>query len=601
MPPSTSSTFLSRVLPSGAYELAGRWVDRIAYGALVLLAFLLPFDLLPDSPLWPDALPSPVRLAGIVTAVLAIAAHALARPARRGLPAFEVALPSLLFVVAALLSAATATEHQRASVLYALHVAEGLGVMAAVAVTVRGRNRREVLLTALLAGAAAFATVGLVDVAASRGLEPLLSSFHTLVTNAAPPRELRGTLDSGGEAGVILAPAAAMAAAWYLAARDRISAAGAYVLVILFVAAALRTLTAVSWVALAVSIGGVCLLVVEASPWRRGAIALTLPIVGVLLYAAEPEAASRPFSRPALRVYGAIVQPWASELTLRPGRAYRLPVVLTNTGTFAWGAVGEQPVSVGIRWFDATSGALLAEAPHAVPLPAIPAGEQASTRVVLAVPQMMEPLILAIDVVEDDRVWYERMTTSAAVLRCSPVDEDLLHCRGGTDEDRLVVRRAAGPPPVPDPSDRRLRQAALRMVQKSPLLGEGPDGFRHAYWRFAPTESRDDRARLDNVFLQLAAELGLVGLGVVLWLTLAVLWRLWIALHRCRSAGDRLLAGVLLAACAAVVAQSAGASFAQSSGLVHLVWILVGLAAALDVPPPLVVTPLPTPQGPPRP
>ena len=594
---SSTSTLLSRALPPALYEVAGRWSDRLAYGSLVLLAFLLPFDLLPDSPLWPDALPSPVRLTGIVVALAAIASHALARPARRALPAFEIALPALLFVTVSLLSAAAATQHQRASVLYALHVAEGVGVMAAVSVSIRGRNRRDALLTALLAGAAAFAVVGLVDVAAGRGMEGLLSAFHALSSNPTPPRELRATVDSGGEAAVLLAPMAAVAASWYLAARERVTAAGSYILVCLLAAAAIRTLSAISWIALTVSIAGVCLLVIEASPWRRWALALTLPVVAALLYAGEPEAAMRPFERPTLRVYGAIVQPWASELTLRPGRAYRLPVVLTNSGTFAWGAVGELPVSVGIRWFDATSGALIAETPSAVPLPPVPPGEQASARVVAEVPITSGPLILAIDVVEDGRVWYERMASSAAVLRCTPVAEDLLHCRGGTVEDRLVVRRAAGPPPVPDPNDRRLRQAALLMVQASPLLGEGPDGFRHAYWRFAPTESRDDRARLDNVFLQLAAELGLLGLAVVLWVTTAVLWRLWIALHRCRGAGDRLLAGVLLAACASVVVQSAGASFTQASGLVHLVWILVGLGAALDVPPPLVVTPLPTPAG----
>lgn len=593
----SAASWLSRTLPPSTREGAARVADRLVYGALLALAFLLPFDLPIVDGASTSPLLSPVRVCGIAVAVLALFSHILARPARRALPAFEIALPALVLACVALLSAAVAASHQRASVLQALHYVQGAGVMAAVSVGIKGRHRREALLTALLAGAAAFAAIGLVEVAAGRGLERLLSAFHATGGNPAPPLELRSTMDSGALAAVLLAPATALASAWYLAARDRVSAGGALLLVCLFGAASIRTLSAVGWVSMAVAAACVCLLVVEASPWRRGAIAVTLPALAALLLVADPDAASRPFERPSLRVYGAIIRPWASALTLRPGRSYRLPVVLTNSGTFPWGSVGELPVTVGVRWFDATSGALVAETPAAATLPAIPVGEQASTRVVVSVPYAQGPRILAIDVVEDGRIWYERMTTSSAVFRCALVADDLLNCRVAGDQERLVVRRAAGPPPLPDPSDRRLRQAALLMVQQSPVLGEGPDGFRHAYWRFAPMESRDKRARLDNLFLHLAAELGLAGLAAVLWLTTATLWRLWIALHRCRSARDRLLAGVLLAAVAAIVVQSAGASFLHAAGLVHLVWLLVGLVASLDVPPPLVVTPLPTPAG----
>ncbi|GMV40402.1 MAG: hypothetical protein AMXMBFR64_21180 [Myxococcales bacterium] len=588
---SSAASWLSRTLPPSIRETTARVADRLAWQALVLLAFVLPFDVGGGST---QLVSSPLRVCSLAVAVLAVISHALARPARRHLPAFEIALPAMVLACIALLSAAVAGDHQRASVLQALHFVEGVGVMAAVSVVIRGRQRREVLLTALLAGAAAFAAIGLVEVAAGHGLETLLGAFRNTGGSPIPPLELRATLDSGALAAVLLVPATALAAAWYLAARDRTTATGAFLLICVFAAAAIRTLSAVAWVALAVSALIVCLLVVEASPWRRGAIAVTLPMLAALLLVADPEAASRPFVRPSLRIYGAIIQPSTSELAMRPGRSHRVPVVLTNSGTFPWGAVGELPVSVGVRWFDATSGDLVAETPVAGRLPAIPVGEQAATRIMVSAPEAPRPHILALDVVEDGRVWYERMTTSAAVFRCDPVANDLLDCSPGSEQDRLVVRRAAGLPPVPDPSDRRLRKAALLMVQESPLLGKGPDGFRHTYWRYAPMESRDPRARLDNLFLQITSELGLAGLAAVLWLITATLWRLWIGLHRCRSATDRLLSGVLLAAVAGLAIQSVGASFLHAGGLVHVAWLLIGLAASVDVPPPLVVTPLPT-------
>jgi O-antigen ligase len=178
------------------------------------------------------------------------------------------------------------------------------------------------------------------------------------------------------------------------------------------------------------------------------------------------------------------------------------------------------------------------------------------------------------------------MTLSATVLRCAPVTAGLLDCQTARAADRAVVRGAAGMPAPPDPNDRRMWRAGIEMAKANPLLGEGPDGFRFSYWRYAPVESRATNARLGNVYLQVAAEVGLVGLAAMLWLATSVLWRLWVALHRCTSVGDRLLAGSLLGAFVSIVIQGSGVSYLSRTGLVFLMWILTGLAAALHVPAP---------------
>lgn len=83
-------------------------------------------------------------------------------------------------------------------------------------------------------------------------------------------------------------------------------------------------------------------------------------------------------------------------------------------------------------------------------------------------------------------------------------------------------------------------RSALRMAQDDPLTGVGPGLFGRAYRSLRdPDLAQDKLASAHNAYLNTAAETGLPGLAVSLWLALALL-RTWTAeRRRCASSPDR--------------------------------------------------------------
>jgi O-antigen ligase len=72
--------------------------------------------------------------------------------------------------------------------------------------------------------------------------------------------------------------------------------------------------------------------------------------------------------------------------------------------------------------------------------------------------------------------------------------------------------------------------AALRIAAERPLLGIGPDNFRHVYGRYAGLERWDTRVHANNMYLEALTGAGVPGLAALLWLVAAAgltLWRRW--------------------------------------------------------------------------
>jgi O-antigen ligase len=65
--------------------------------------------------------------------------------------------------------------------------------------------------------------------------------------------------------------------------------------------------------------------------------------------------------------------------------------------------------------------------------------------------------------------------------------------------------------------------AALRLIQTRPLLGVGPDNFRHLYGAQLGLETWDERVQANNLYLEVLADVGLLGLAAFLWVIAAPL------------------------------------------------------------------------------
>ena len=86
-----------------------------------------------------------------------------------------------------------------------------------------------------------------------------------------------------------------------------------------------------------------------------------------------------------------------------------------------------------------------------------------------------------------------------------------------------------------------LWKSALQMIRDHPLLGVGPDNFLYAYrGRYLLPEAWQESSlsHPHNVILDFAARLGLIGLGVFIWLQIAFWSAAFRALRRARRSAD---------------------------------------------------------------
>jgi putative inorganic carbon (hco3(-)) transporter len=87
-----------------------------------------------------------------------------------------------------------------------------------------------------------------------------------------------------------------------------------------------------------------------------------------------------------------------------------------------------------------------------------------------------------------------------------------------------------------------LWRAALRLIETRPLLGVGPNNFRHLYGAQLGLETWDESVHANNLYLELLADFGLLGLAAFLWLSVPGL----AGLVRCLRARSGLTTSVLL-------------------------------------------------------
>jgi len=185
-------------------------------------------------------------------------------------------------------------------------------------------------------------------------------------------------------------------------------------------------------------------------------------------------------------------------------------------------------------------------------------------RLSLAVALPLTTVLLALNLLAPTLLGRLPDSGPGRLLRWSPL-------ASGTAEVRLILW---GP--------------ALQLVASRPLLGCGPDTLMSCYYPVYPTALRHLEApnavpdRTHDLYLDVAAETGLLGLAAFLLLLGATARRLWRALRH-GGAIERGLAAALLAALAGHLAEGAFGIAVVATAL--LTWLIAGLAEALAAQP----------------
>jgi O-antigen ligase len=122
-----------------------------------------------------------------------------------------------------------------------------------------------------------------------------------------------------------------------------------------------------------------------------------------------------------------------------------------------------------------------------------------------------------------------------------------------------------------------LWQAALGLFRQHPILGVGPDNFRHLYGAELGLEGWDERVQANNMYLEVLVDLGVLGLLAFVWLLVAPLGHALRRLRTLPAPRSIWLLGVCLGL-AAFLLHGVLDTFLAFTSTALLFWLFLGIA-----------------------
>jgi hypothetical protein len=417
------------------------------------------------------------------------------------------------FLVLAVLSAVFATAFRNEAVKFVGRLASGVFAFLVVREVVRDRPTRiKAALWAIAVGAGLSAALGLAEMAGWPAFEPLLRLFKQAPTRVGADVRLSASFQYATIAAVFFELATPLAIVLAASETDRRRRYLATAIACLCSVAVMLTLTRAGMLALAAAFGLLLALALVRPRWRPLALPTLLAglsgVVALGLLSVQMRNFDPRFATENDWGWYAASYDVPATLTVAPNAATDAVVTARNTGEVVWTAGGPQGFALGYRW-------LTADAASQVDLPAtvldlphdVPPGDAVQLSVDVDTHLPPGDYRLAWGMLQQHVLWFHD--------RGYPDAETVVHVTGGssaaaspavTVEPRSDLTAAL--PPVPRAE---LWGAALAMVRQHPLLGVGPDNFRHLYGEYLGLPAWDDRVHANNLYLELLADVGVVG------------------------------------------------------------------------------------------
>jgi hypothetical protein len=209
---------------------------------------------------------------------------------------------------------------------------------------------------------------------------------------------------------------------------------------------------------------------------------------------------------------------------MAPNELISTPITIQNRGLVTWRSSGLRPVALSYHWLDPHTRRVVRYNGRRTLLPQpVDPGARLLVNADVQAPNRPGDYLLAWDMVVEHSGWFSE--------------------RGNRPAEVAVT--VAGPPatsrPVPNPEPASMPQqltvrpapparsllwgAALRIWRAHPLLGIGPDVFRHMYGPLLGLAIWDDRVHTNSLYLELLVGSGVAGLAAFLLLIALALGR----------------------------------------------------------------------------
>jgi hypothetical protein len=532
-----------------------RTATAAAFALLCVSAAALPFELKR-----PIAALGPIGISS-VEAVLytAIGAWLGTAIARRRLRWTLTHTAVVVWIAATLLSAILAAENRAAAVKFALRSTGGCLLFLAAADLTTDRRRLRIVSIAIAAGAAIAALAAPAEIY-SRAAQSFLSAFKTQPSLVGGFLRASGTFQYANTAAMyweaalpVTVALAALAAGrgrriWWIASTVVIlegivlTASRAGLLVAALLLAALLAIGLLRSRVLATTAGaalGVLALLLALTPGSGNLLALRMRQIDQTTW------------------YRASYRLAADALRLRTGDVVKVPVRVTNDGALTWIAGGPNPFHLSYHWSPAGTERIAIFEGLRTPLPRdVEPGGQVTLQAQVLAPARSGDYVLRWDMVQEGVLWFSTMGAPMGRLAVT-VRGDI--APSGAKAAPTLMRIV----PQTRPSRPVLWRAALRLWFERPVLGVGPDNFRHLHGRHVPgAGGADDRLTANSLYFETLANGGVVGMLALVWLGVAAGRLVW------RSVAGRRTAPAHAAGTEAVLLKT-GVALAVAAFFVH--------------------------------
>jgi hypothetical protein len=247
-------------------------------------------------------------------------------------------------------------------------------------------------------------------------------------------------------------------------------------------------------------------------------------LTGIVLLSHSPELLATRLSTEGSQAWYGARYHVPKALDLSTGAVHQVPITVTNTGRLTWDSNREPAFAMSYHWLRAGTDAVVQFDGQrtAFPSPVSP-GTSVSLPVDVIAPGQAGEYTLVWDVVHETRAWLstEGVPPARSDVRVS-----------GNPTSTVVTMMERLPQSAVRPARPALWAAALRIASDRPWLGLGPDNFRLVYGRYARIERADPRVHANNMYLEVLAGAGLLGLLALLWLVGTAGHALWRRCHR---------------------------------------------------------------------
>jgi hypothetical protein len=534
------------------------------YWAALGLALLLPFAAIPPvivTP-WLSLTDDKLILLALIAAWLALGRGAI--PSRHE---WRLLLPTGALIAVALASARLAPPDYAAE---ALRYLTRLMAAAFVLLVAYRLGETRGLLWAVAVGGGISGLLGLGEALHVTALAPVLALFKIAPTRVGGELRVSASFQYATIASMYFEMVAPLAIVLAGTARRHWQRLLGATIAVVCTANVVLSLTRAGVLTLAFVYAALLLCAFSRLRWRRalaptaaGAVAL---LGGVsLLVVHDPVVDMRLVTESDADWYGAVYTAPAS-LQVRPNQPLTINLDVRNEGRITWTSSENHPFALGYRWLNEDGSGVLDIPPAEVRLSHdVPPGETIHLQAALSVPDLppgsyrLDWGMLQRDVLQ----FYERGWADAETRVLVDATD-----RGATLPN--VTPRDDGEAPwVVGRLD--LWGAAVRLIAVHPLLGLGPDNFRHFYGAELGLEGWDERIQANDLYVEILADLGVLGLAAFLWVVAEPLR------GAVRRLQDPLILGVILAI-GAFLLHGILDSFLAFTPTALLFWLLLGLA-----------------------